>query len=108
MQLKTLNPDGSIEEFIDGDGDAFHVKRTFDIAPTLNSAAELRSNGKTGFGGNGIGDYRHIGRLDSRIITMWLKEAGVSWDDHEASAQVIKRKLLDGDFSKFRVHEGTY
>jgi hypothetical protein len=39
---------------------------------------------------------------------MWLKEAGVRWDDHEAKKQIIRKKLLSGDFAAFRVWEGTY
>ena len=37
-----------------------------------------------------------------------LKEAGVKWDDVEARQQVVKRKILSGEFDKFRVWKGTY
>lgn len=105
MQLKSVNSLGTIEEFIDGDGDTFHVKKTFDVEPTLNSAAELRSNGATK---SADGQYWHVGRLDVNVYAMWLKEAGVSWDDTKAAEEVVRKKLMNGDFSKFRVHEGKF
>ena len=101
--MKSVNTLGTVEEFIDGDGDTFHIKKTFDVEPTLKSAAELRSNGATG-----TSDMRHIGRLDLNVYAMWLKEAGVSWDDTKAAEEVVMKKLMDGDFSKFRVHEGSF
>ncbi len=42
------------------------------------------------------------------ILSQWLKEAGVDWSDRGAAQEVIKRKMLSGDFAKFRVWEGTY
>lgn len=103
LPRKSLNSLGTVEEFIDGDGDTFHVKKTFDVEPTLNSAAELRSNGVTG-----TKDFRHVGRLDLDVYSMWLKEAGVAWDDTKAAEEVVRKKLMDGDFNKFRVHEGSF
>jgi hypothetical protein len=41
-------------------------------------------------------------------MSQWLKEAGVDWSDHGAAQEVIKRKMLSGDFNKFRVWEGKY
>jgi|TARA_R110000822_G_scaffold100027_2_gene225373 hypothetical protein len=103
LPRKSLNSLGTVEEFIDGDGDTFHVKKTFDVEPTLNSAAELRSNGMTG-----TSEFRHIGRLDLDVYSMWLKEAGVTWDDTKAAEEVVRKKLMDGDFNKFRVYEGAF
>jgi hypothetical protein len=41
------------------------------------------------------------------LINEWLKEAGVAWDD-PAMDDIIKRKMLSGEFDKLRVWEGTY
>jgi len=32
----------------------------------------------------------------------------VAWDDRPACQEVIRKKLLDGDFNKFRVKEGRF
>jgi hypothetical protein len=48
-----------------------------------------------------------VGVIDAALINEWLKEAGISWDD-PARADVVKRKMLSGDFDKLRVWEGTY
>jgi hypothetical protein len=42
------------------------------------------------------------------VLATWLKEAGVSWSDTEAAKEVVKRKMMSGEFSKFRVWEGSY
>jgi len=89
------------EQFIDGEGSLFHVKKTFDVQPAIDSAAALRSAGNTT-----MGDSWHIGRIDARLVDMWLKEAGVLWSDTKAAQEVLRKKLMDGDNSKFRIHGG--
>jgi hypothetical protein len=42
------------------------------------------------------------------VLTQWMKEAGKRRDDTEAMQDVIRKKLLDGEFNKFRVHEGNF
>jgi nucleoside permease NupC len=42
------------------------------------------------------------------LLGMWLKEAGVSWDDTAAVKDVLKRKLMSNEFSALRVWEGSY
>jgi len=42
------------------------------------------------------------------LLSVWLKEAGVSWSDTGAVKEVIKRKLLSNEFKDLRVWEGTY
>lgn len=91
------------EQFIDGEGTQFHVKQTFDPNPTLESVGELRE-----LFGKQAGEKRHVGRVPGWLISHWLKEAGVRWDDIGARQDVIKRKMLSGDFAAFRTWEGTY
>lgn len=102
-KLSYRDSTGALNEFIDGEGDTFHVKRTFDVAPVMDSAAALRSAGKTE-----LGESWHVGRVDARVLSMWIKEAGLEPSDTHAIEDMLKKKLLDGDFSKFRVHEGTF
>ena len=49
-----------------------------------------------------------VGFLDPAMLGVWLKEAGVAWSDTEAAKEVIQRKIISGEFAKFRVWEGTY
>lgn len=92
-------------KFLEGDGDTFYIQNTFDPEPVMERAAALRSAGKTtAFGG----DAWHIADIDIRVMDMIIKEAGLKWNDTEAVQDLIKKKLLDGSLSKFRVHEGTY
>jgi hypothetical protein len=49
-----------------------------------------------------------VGFLDGAVLAAWLKEAGVEWSDTEAAKEVVKRKMMSGEFAKFRVWEGSY
>ena len=91
------------EQFIDGEGDTFHVKRTFDPNPTLQSVADLRS-----VGADSMGDSKHVGRVPGWLLAEWLKEAGVRWDDIAARDDVIRKKMLSGEFSALRNWGGSY
>jgi len=42
-----------------------------------------------------------------KLLTEWAKEAGITMDD-PAMKEIVKRKMLSGDFDKFRVYMGTY
>ena len=54
-----------------------------------------------------MGESRLAGEIPLHIVETWAKEAGIKWDD-PAMKDVIKRKLLSGDFDKFRVWKGTF
>ena len=85
------------------EGDKLIVKKTHDYTPELKYARVLRDAGK-----QAMGESRLIGTIPASLVNEWLKEAGVSWDDTEARQEVVKRKILSGEFDKFRVWEGTY
>lgn len=55
-----------------------------------------------------LSDSWHVGTIPMIVLEQWLKEAGVKWDDRPACQDVIRKKLLSGDFSKFRVKEGRF
>jgi hypothetical protein len=79
-----------------------HVK-THDWNPMLDQAQAYRDQGIDGFGENKL-----VGVIDPALLGEWLKEAGVAWDDTHARAEVVKRKMLSGDFDKLRVWDKTY
>lgn len=91
------------EKFIDDEGSKFVVQRTFDPTPTLEAVSQLRSAGVQDFG-----DSKHVGRVPGWLISEWLKEAGVRWDDVKARDEIIKKKMLSGEFSALRNWQGTY
>lgn len=85
------------------DGSSTHIVRHQDVESILDSAQELRSNGITG-----SADFRHVGRIPAVVLEMWINEAGVRPDDNEAVREIIRKKLMSGEFQKLRVHEGTF
>lgn len=91
------------KKFIDGEGDSFHVQRTFTNEPYLEKAAMMREQGL-----GMSGESRCIGVIPQHLLAQWLKEAGVDHSDTQAAEDVLKRKILSGDFDKFRVWKGTY
>lgn len=79
-------------------------QKTTDPTPVLDQAAALRSAEVKGFGS----ENRLVGRIDGHVLEMWLKEAGVRFDDKPAVREVIRKKLLCGENSAFRVWGGTF
>lgn len=88
----------------DDGGDTLTVETVYDNNPVLDSVKNLKDAGFD----QQRGDNRLVGRIPMHILAQWLKEAGVDWSDRGAAQEVIKRKMLSGDFAKFRVWEGTY
>lgn len=90
------------EQFIDGEGDTFHVKKTYDFDPALKHVRQARDRGHK------LGEMYHIGSVPKGLWEIWAKEAGVSPSDNAAMSEIVKRKLLSGEYSALRNYEGTY
>lgn len=86
------------------DGRKVIRKKTEDVEPALDRAAALRSAGKTTLGGHNW----HVGSIPTIVLENWIKEAGLRPDEKQEIAELIRKKLLSGEFGKFRVHEGTF
>jgi hypothetical protein len=84
-------------------GNTLVVEKIYDNEPYLD---EVKAIKEAGLGQTG--EKRLVGRIPLHILSQWIKEAGLRWDDHDAVRDVIKRKMLSGDFDKLRVWEGTY
>lgn len=54
------------------------------------------------------GEKRLVGTIPAALITRWCKEAGVALHDTEARQELLKRKILSGEFDQFRVWQGTF
>ena len=87
----------------DKKNDKIIVESTHDNNPALVRAEQLRE-AKVGI----TGDNKLVGTIPIHIIKMWCDEAGVKWGDNEARRDVVKRKILSGDFDKLRVWKGTF
>jgi len=89
------------EQWVEDGDKLIHIKKQ-NWNPMLQQAEALRQNGNAEFG-----ESRLVGVLDAALLGEWLKEAGIGWDD-PARGEVVKRKMMSGDFDKLRVWEGTY
>jgi len=84
-------------------GQTLVVEKIYDNEPYLDEVKAIKDAGL-----GQTGEKRLVGRIPLHILSQWIKEAGLRWDDHDAVRDVIKRKMLSGDFDKLRVWEGTY
>lgn len=87
----------------DHSNDKVVIQKTHDVNPEMHRAEMLRS---AGLGQKG--ESRLVGTIPLHLIAEWCKEAGVKWDDQQARQDVVKRKILSGEFDKFRVWKGSY
>jgi predicted TIM-barrel enzyme len=92
-----------VSEKISFEHDNMVIKQRHDVSQALRDAQVARDAG-VGMSG----ENRLAGFLDGAVLASWLKEAGVAWSDTEAAKEVVKRKMLSGEFAKFRVWEGSY
>ena len=93
-----------ISEKFSFEDDKLLIKKTFDASHMLDDAKHAREVTQNSFGS----DYKHVGNVDLGLLGVWLKEAGVSWEDTPAVKDVIKRKLMSNEFQALRVWEGSY
>jgi len=85
------------------EGEKLVVHQKHDWNPILDKAKQLREAGATDFG-----ESKLVGVLPMKLLHEWAKEAGVDFSDTHAMQEIIRKKMLSGDFDKFRVWEGTY
>ena len=92
------------EILYDNQYDKLILKKTYDDQAELDRVAEIRKDsGINKFGS----DYKFVGSVPTHLISEWLKEAGVAWDD-PARADVIKKKMLSGEFDRLKAWKGKY
>ena len=93
-----------IKESFHEQDDKLIIKKTHDFGPVLQQMKQIREKGQIGMEGETTtaGENRFIGRIPLPLMAQWCKEAGVKWDDIHARAEVVKRKILSGEFDDFR------
>ena len=92
-----------ISETVSFEHDHMVIHQRHDVSQAMKDAEMAKA---AGIGMDG--ENRLVGFLEGPVLASWLKEAGVSWSDTEAAEEVVKRKMMSGEFSKFRVWEGSY
>ena len=103
-QRMRLGKMAKISESYKFEDDTLIIKNTHDANDMLKDVEHARQHSDNSFGS----DYKHVGNVDMALLSVWLKEAGVSWSDTGAVREVLKRKLMSNEFSKLRVWEGSY
>ena len=71
--------------------------------PFFEEAKQIRDQGL-----GQTGENRLVGRIPVHLVVQWMKEAGLSWSDTEAKKDLIRKKMLSGEFDAFRIWKGTY
>jgi len=89
--------------FFDEQEQKWVQKKTHDWNPEMRLAKQVQETN-----GGVIGESRLVGTIPMALINEWCKEAGVRFDDSKAKQEVVKRKILSGEFDKFRVWKGRY
>ena len=84
-------------------GKIIHAK-THDYNPELHYAKMMRE----ALGDQKGADKKLVGTIPLSLIGEWIKEAGIEWSDNSAVQEVVKRKILSGEFDQFRVWKGKY
>ncbi len=92
------------ERLLDGDGSTFVVHEVHDFNPVLSDVHGIREVTNGGI----LGESRHVARIPAKLLSEWLKEAGVKHHDTKAAEDVLRKKLMSGEFSHFRNWEGTF
>jgi hypothetical protein len=81
----------------------FIVEKVYDNQYYLDRAEYLRNN-KLGV----TGESKLAGTIPMHVMGMWCKEAGIRWEDLEARKEIVRKKLLSGEFDKLRVWKGKF
>ena len=88
---------------VSNDGNALTIHRQHDVTDDIHRAEVLRQAQQ-----GCRGESRLSGTIPMFLITEWMKEAGVDPSDNDARQEIMKRKILSGEFDKFRVWKGTW
>ena len=87
----------------DHNEDKIIINREYDVQPLLEKQKMLRDAGAENFG-----ESKYVGSVPMYLVEEWCKEAGLKPDDTEARKEVLRKKLLSGEFDKLRVWKGNF
>ena len=87
----------------DHNANSITLKRSYDTDPIVEQNKIAKDMGKENFG-----DSKFVGRVPMFLINEWMKEAGLKPDDTQGRKEILRKKLLSGEFDKFRVWKGNF
>lgn len=96
-----------LNEKVSLDDKLLHVQQTHDVRATLKRAEMMRHAHEAGQTGGIPADWVPLGVVPGIMQRIWAEEAGVRMDDSEAMDEVLNKKLMSGEFAKFRVSDKT-
>lgn len=94
----TINENGVMERMVEDDGKLI-VDRRQDIGGLIDQNQAEAADAPSMFGQAAV---RKIGSIPLVVAEQWSRECGAAIGSKEF-ALYCKRKLMDGDFSKFRI-----
>lgn len=97
---KSIDRNGNFETWFDDEGKLIR-KVTFDAEPVIESVKARKSDGAPS-------DKWHVGRIPVALMDQWRREAGLRPDQLDELREVVRKKLISGEFNKLRPHEGSY
>lgn len=90
------------EKLVEDQGTVYHV-RSYDYQWALDDVKALRHVERAP--GE---DWWHVGHVPQSLMAIWIKDAGLSWSDHEAVKDLVRKKLLSGEFANLRPIEKSF
>lgn len=93
-----IDANGVVERMFEQDG-KLHVARSMSGIENLFAENKRDADLLNGVGGK---DMRLLGRIDMVTAEQWSRECGAAIGSKEF-AQYCKRKIMSGDFAKFRI-----
>ena len=78
------------------------IHQQHDFQRTVEAATAARNAGL-----GDLGENKVVGRIPAKLAAIWAKEAGVAYGSEEHMS-IIEKKMLDGEFAKLRIWEGTF
>lgn len=96
-----------LSERINIDDTSAHILQTHDVTASLKLAEKMRHAREAGHTGSIPKDWVPVGVVPAVMARVWAQEAGVRMDDADAMNELLNKKLMDGDFGKFRVVDGN-
>jgi hypothetical protein len=94
-------------ERISFDDKLLHIQQRHDVSATLKRAEMMRHAHEQGHHGQIPKDWVPVGVVPAVMQRVWAQEAGVRMDDPEAMQELLKKKLMNGEFGKFRITGGN-
>ena len=77
-------------------------QKTYDNSDTIARVEDIKRSEINKFGS----DYKFVGSVPMNLLNDWIKEAGLTWEDTNEVNEVMKKKLMSGEFDKLMAWKG--